>query len=122
MKYLILILIFASTTAHAQFQFNSGISKPQSMVVAGDSVIDSDGSTTTEEAIETSGDFADDTDMIEPIKPIAPTSPSAPVTTKKILKKIAPVKSQRSITDERIDDSYVQDLIKQNFNFTSLKD
>lgn len=88
------------------------------MVVAGDSVIDGEGEEQTEIIVETSDDFMDAPD-IEPVKPIAPTSPSAPAVTKKVLKKITPVESQRSINDDRIDDSYVQELIKQNFNFTS---
>jgi hypothetical protein len=121
MHYLILIALFISTSAHAEFGFDDGIRKPQSMMVAGNSVIDDEVDNYKEEIIyEDSGEDGMEpiTDQIEkPIMPIEPTSPSAPVATRKVFKKITPVKSQRSIADDRIDDSYVQELIKNNFNF-----
>lgn len=124
MPYLFLIALLFSTPAHAEFGFDDGIRKPQSMMVAGNSVIDDEYQDDGEDIIIEDYNSEDDvepiTDQIQnPIMPIEPTSPSAPVATRKVLKKIPRVKAQRSIADERIDDSYVQELIKNNFNFQS---
>jgi len=36
--------------------------------------------------------------------------------TRKIVKKNTPLKIERAINDERLDDGYVQNLVKDNFN------
>ncbi len=119
MPYLFLVALFISIPAQAEFGFDDGVRKPQSMMVAGNSVIDDeidDGEIIYEDSGESVMEPITD-EVIEPIMPIEPTSPSAPVATRKVLKKITPVKSQRSISDDRIDDGYVQELLKNNFNF-----
>jgi hypothetical protein len=134
MHYLFLVALLISIPAHAEFGFDNGIRKPQSMMVAGNSVIDSSEEYIIEDSNDPNSGYNDGyktdskknaigmmppitDEVIEPIMPIEPTSPSAPIATRKVFKKITPVKSQRSIADERIDDSYVQELIKNNFNF-----
>ena len=118
MHYLILFLLFFTFPAKAEFAFSSEPSKAKHMVVAGNSVID-DKNVEEKEEFKITDDLTDADKTIipsEPKKPVAPTQPTA--TTRKVLKKIPLAKAERSISDDRIDDSYVQKLIRDNFNFT----
>ena len=118
MKYLFLLAFFITTPTYAEFGFDDGIRKPQSVVVAGDSVIDDMPDTKTEndtvigESIPPSGDDIDPFSASPTVQ--KPTQPK-----KAVVKRLTPVKIQRSIADDRIDDSYVQDLVKQKFDFSN---
>lgn len=132
MHYLILFLFFFTFPAHAEFGFGGGISKPNHMVVAGSSVIDDDDTVVKDYYEYEEGEegydkkpnddglsIADDYETTMPIEPTQPIAPIPPkINTKKVLKKIPLAKTQRSINDDRIDDSYVQKLIRDNLNFT----
>ena len=105
----------------AKFGFDDGIRKPQSVVVAGESVIDDmpDNKPISIEPDTSIGGFVPPADQdIDPFG--APPTVQKPTQPKKtVVKKVTPVKIQRSIADDRIDDSYVQDLVKQKFDFSN---
>lgn len=128
---------YAETNAQGM-QIDDGIRNAQSMVVSGDSVIDDE---TVDDDIE--ADFADSdpipdeesTIMSEtgaegisvptailpenPVEPMSPLSPSAPKQVRKrVVKPYEQMKIRRSIRDERIDDYYVQEMVKDNYLFT----
>ena len=68
-------------------------------------------------ALDTIGAAKDVPETI--VEPISPLSPSAPKEVRKrVVKPYNTIKVQRSIADERIDDSYVQEMVKDNFYFT----
>jgi len=121
MKYLFLLALFITTPAYAEFGFDDGIRKPQSVVVAGDSVIGDmpDNKTMPVEPDTSVGGLVPPADQdIDPFS--APPTVQKPTQPKKtVVKKISPVKIKRSIADDRIDDSYVQDLVKQKFDFSN---
>ncbi len=112
---------------------DNGIRKPQSMQVAQRDIDDEEPEDPDFESLpmdtpvmpsmvsKPSDDIALPTVPTEPIDPFAPAP--APVVqqqrAKQVLKKIPNVKIKRSIADDRIDDSYVQEMIKNNFNFTN---
>jgi len=123
MKYLFLLFTLILTSpAMAEFNFDDGVRKPNSMLVAGDSVIDD----TDEPDVAVSDDADDFTDpektapaMVDvdafATPPIATPRPNV----KRVVKTTTDVKIQRSIADDRIDDSYVQGLLKRRNSFTS---
>lgn len=133
MKYLLFPLLLLATPAHAEFGFDNGIRKPQSVVVSGNSVIDK----SEEEILDDLEDETLEADVQIPLDPefpkggpdmpkdpIDPFSKAPEVTkpkavTKKVVKTHSPIQVQRTIADDRIDDFYVQGLIKQNFSITN---
>lgn len=129
MKYLFLCALLLSIPAHAEFGFDNGIRKPQSLVVSGDSVIDdNDDTAEKEEQIDTTQIPVEDEFPIGgpdlPQKPIDPfTTPPTVTPPKTVIKKVVkpstPIQAQRAINDDRIDDSYVQGLINKNFSVTT---
>ena len=127
MKYIVLFAFFLTTPALAQIMVDDGIRSPKNMMVSGDTVID-DGpiedqvvggdvvETMSEEDQETFKDEMEDANIIAPI---APTSPSAPKPkVKQVVKPTTEMKIRRSIADDRIDDGYVQEMVRDNFLFT----
>lgn len=135
MKYLFLFALFITTPAYAEFGFDDGVRKPQSYVVAGDSVIDKEALDSIKDDLSNTDDdfigepisIEDDLPVGGPILPEEPIDPftAPPVVEKptkkvrKVVKRPSAVKIQRSIADDRIDDTYVQELVKDNFNFSS---
>ena len=133
MKFFILIVftMFLSVPAFAQISSDLGIRAPQHMTIAsGDDMMaedialdiavepddpdfDSSG-TTTPGAMPANG-------KIDPFDPVAiPTPrPEPRQNVKQVLKKIPSVQVQRSIADDRIDDGYVQGLIRDSFDFNN---
>lgn len=133
MKYVIALLLFFSTPAYAQLNFggmSESIQGPRGMMVQGSSVIDDD----PEDSRNNSDDSAvqetrdDAMSMMDKDKPapamqkIDPFQPAPQPQTKqnvkRVLKKMPATKVERSIADDRIDDSYVQQMIKNNLDFT----
>lgn len=129
MKYLILLLLILPVTAQAQIMSSdNGIRKPQVMTVAQNDFSEPEDPDFDTEPMD---------DMMIPVEsdggiggPVAPNEPINPFTpapepviqqqrAKQVLKKTPTVKVERSIADDRIDDSYVQEMIKNNFNFTN---
>lgn len=95
------------------------------MVVAGNSVIDDSGDTPATAQV-----VKDDAEkmmkpgttppVIEDINPFTPAPEvQTPQNVKKVVKKIPVVKVKRSIADDRIDDGYVQQMIKKNLDYTN---
>jgi hypothetical protein len=138
MKYLIIFIFIFSTPAYAQISVDNGIRNPKAMMVSGDSVIDentSDNSDSLDEQSEIDlsildGITEEDRKLIEDGRedskipaPILPESPSYPEEPKKnvrqVIKPVQQMKIRRSIADDRIDDSYVQEMIKTNDLFTN---
>lgn len=134
MHYIVLILAFITTPAMAQIMVDDGIRTPKSMVVGGSSVID-DGPVTNElpqAGAEPAGLTDEDKELlrnemegVKVIAPILPESPSAPAeptqpkpNVKRVVKPYEQMKIRRSIADDRIDDSYVQEMVKDNYLFT----
>ncbi|GEM_PF-2060241 len=129
MKYLLLATALMFTLpAHAQTAFGgSDINKPKGMVVAGSSVIDKNSSASS--SAKNVQEVRDDAhSMMKPEKTapatpeIDPFSPAPqvdkPENVKRVLKKVPAAKIQRSIADDRIDDTYVQRMMKKNLDFT----
>jgi hypothetical protein len=125
MKFIVLIALFIATPATAQIRVDDGIRSPQSMMVSGESVID-DGPIDDQivQGIdeENSEEFQEQMKDVEIIAPIEPTSPSAPAIkqpkVKQVIKPMSEMKIRRSIADDRIDDGYVQEMVKDNYLFT----
>ena len=140
MKYAFILAAFTLfiPVATAQLQVDDGIRNPQAMMVSGDSVIDDDEDETDEE-----DDFDDvnqdinvpdnlseeDREMLEdgledsripaPILPESPSYPQEPKkNVKRVVKPVQQMKIRRSIADDRIDDNYVQEMVKDNQLFT----
>ena len=132
MNYFLLItLVLISTQAHAEFGFGQTTEKPQTMMVAGGSVIEEDNINTDQTDKTKVLEINDDAhSMMKPEKTPPPTPeinafappPETPVEQKKnikrVLKKIPAAKVERSIADDRIDDGYVQQLMKKNFDYS----
>jgi len=126
MKYLFLLfllsLIVPLTTQAQMLSSDNGIRSPQSIQVA-----QSDIGEPADPDFDSAPMDAPITDRVNlpvvPTQPINPFTPAPePITrqnTKQVLKKMPRITAQRSIADERIDDAYVQELIKNNFNFTN---
>lgn len=130
MHYIVLLLTLLSFPAMAQLKIDDGIRSPQNMVVSGSSVIDDDDA--TEDTIEIpdslseeeqkmleggTDDFVVGSDMV--VEPNFPTKPTVKrPNVKQVVRPHQPVKIRRAIADDRIDDSYVQGLIKDNSLFT----
>ena len=122
-----IVTLFISSPAMADFAYSQTSSYAQEMLRPGDTIIDD------EDDIVISDDVGEDfgiaepisdqaSDIVAPTKPIDPFAPAPPVTQKakkKILKKIPRLDVKRSIADDRIDDGYVQELIKQKFDFNN---
>ena len=127
MKYIILFLLLFATPVMAQIMVDDGIRSPKNMMVSGESVID-DGpiedqvvgeevmDSMSEENKETFKDGMEDVKMIAPIPPTSPSAPKPKV--KQVIKPTNEMKIRRSIADDRIDDGYVQEMVKDNFMFT----
>jgi len=126
-----ILLCALSVPAQAQMMSSdSGIRKPQAMQVAQRDMTEPEDPDFDTDPMDMDM-YMDMTDAADPsaipvvpTEPIDPFSPAPvpPVTqqqTKQVLKKIPNVKVQRSIADDRIDDSYVQEMIKNNFNFSN---
>jgi hypothetical protein len=124
MKYLVLIILIFSLPAQAQMMSSdSGIREPQSMRVSSNNMPepedpDFDSEPMNDPVTNTADIPVMPTEPIDPFTP-APEPVVRQQTSKQVLKKIPSVKVQRSIADDRIDDSYVQEMIKNNFNFTN---
>ena len=129
MKYLFFIALLLTTPAHAEITFGTQeAQKPQAMMVAGDSVIDDEEKTidSSSELVEEVRDDAHDLMKAEktapPIQDIDPFQPApepqTPQNVKRVLKRVPAAKVERSIADERIDDAYVQQMIRKNLDFT----
>lgn len=143
-KLLMIALLLSATPAYAQMggiKVDDGIRSAQSMVISGDSVIDDE---TVDDDLaadfENSVIIPDEEPMEEdlpgdsepasaavvptilpenPVEPISPFSPSAPKEVRKrVVKPYEQMKIRRSIMDERIDDHYVQEMVKDNYLFT----
>lgn len=123
MKYIPFIFAFMASPAFAQIPFggvDDGIQAPRAMMVQGSSVIDE-----TTETVENDDDATDfsnpdtpapameDIDAFEPAPAV-----QKPQNIRRVVKQIPAVRAQRSITDDRIDDGYVQQMIKDNLDFT----
>jgi hypothetical protein len=133
MHYLILFLLFFSTSAAAQFKIDDGIREPQSMVVSGDSVIDDESvdddieipAELSEEEQKLLEDGTGDITVGKPINPETIPAPTPPVNpavpapnVKQVVKPYQQLKVRRAIADDRIDDAYVQEMLKDNTLFT----
>ena len=130
MHYLVLILMVLSMPAMAQVKIDSGIRLPQNMVVSGNSVIDDKSvdddieipETLTEEEQKLLENGTEGITADLPPNPdniAAPTPPTVPAPkVKQVIKPYQQMKVQRSIADDRIDDSYVQEMLKDNPLFT----
>ena len=135
MKYIFLCAVFFATPALAQIKIDDGIREPQQMMASGKSVIDDEDkgdnkgadelnlpSTLTEEEKQQLDDGLEDVKIIPPITPESPSYPAEPTVPKKkvkqVIKPITEVKVRRSIADDRIDDGYVQEMVKDNYLFT----
>ncbi len=114
----------------AEFGFDEGIRKPQTMVVSGNSVID-DENTMVDDEIVNPDINKDDAKAISDAETSAPAMPDvnpfqpAPLTPeeqkqkiKRVVKKIPTTTIPRSFADDRIDDSYVQEMVRDSFNYT----
>jgi|GEM_PF-4339301 len=128
---LLLSLITISASAvQAQIRVDDGIRSPRSVVIGGSSVIDNE----MHEMI--GGDFGQPSILSAPVDPsiiapsitlpensIMPIDPSPPSEPRKGVKRVVKphdqIKIRRSIQDERIDDYYVQELVKDNYLFES---
>lgn len=131
----------------AQLSIDNGVRAPRAMMVSGNSVIDDKGKKETDknsakedrndddnedddnddlpvaelisDDVDTLGDSDGVSAPIAPIDPfVAAPDPITKPNIKQELKKIPTVKVKRSIADDRIDDGYVQGLIKNNSTFT----
>jgi hypothetical protein len=117
-------LFFFSGYAHAQMSFNQDdMSGPSGIVVSGDSIIDRD--EPPQSAIQTPRDDADsfmDPEKTAPAMPEADPFKPSPMTqaqqTKRVLKKMPAAKIERTIADDRIDDDYVQKMIRDNLDYS----
>lgn len=133
MHYIVFILALMAWPASAEvFKIDDGVRLPKNMVVSGGSVIDDE---TVDDDIEIPDTISDEeqkklesgtgeitiqapgqptttvpTPLIEPQEP--------PKKVKQVIKPYQPLKVRRSIADDRIDDSYVQEMIKDNPLFT----
>lgn len=116
MAYLFLFVVLFSFPALADFEYRTEATYAQEMVTSENSVIDSEESE-TESMMEPMP--VDKPDIGIPDIVLPPETPVAPRPTKQVVKKVPTVNIKRSYQDDRIDDSYVQDLIKQKFNFNS---
>ena len=130
MKYLFLSALLFAFPAHAQMEGFGGsdISSPRGMMVSGGSVVD-DNSSNREDTSSRVEEVRDDAnDMMDP-KKTAPATPDIdpfqpapeverPENVKRVLKRIPAAKIERSIADDRIDDGYVQQLMKKNFDYS----
>ena len=145
---LFILAVLFPTLAHSQIQVDEGIRKPKTMMVSGSSVIDKEETSTTtsnttseptenaimpnrnanaeQQYLIRNGDDAEEIAIPEkaapPQPPVNPFTP-APETPKKTtykreLKKMPTAQVERSIADDRIDDGYVQQLMKNNFSLT----
>ena len=140
MPYIALLILLLSSPAFAQIAIDDGIRKPSSMVVSGSSVIDDedspigendDDNTLSDEEEEllsqtgTEGVAAKLPSVPEQpstMPPVVPV-PAQPKNVKRVVKPQQELKVRRSIADDRIDDSYVQDMVRDNYLFTpSVKD
>lgn len=124
MAYLFFIALFFTSPAFAEFGFDDGIRKPQSMVVAGNSIIDKGLEDAIKEvedsSIDVVKDSIKDTSKDLTTLPVIPDKKEKPIKrVKKVYKKTSTMKVKRSIADDRIDDSYVQGLIKKHFSSSS---
>lgn len=134
-----LLSFIAVSAAQAQgLQVDDGIRNARSVIISGNSVIDDE---TVDDDLE--ADFKnsnpitdEETKMLQgtgidsavapsvmlpenPVMPIEPYSPSAPKkNVKRVVKPYEQMKIRRSIQDERIDDYYVQEMVKDNYLFT----
>lgn len=130
MHYLVLILMVLSMPAMAQVKIDDGIRLPKNMVVSGNSVIDDK---TVDDDIEIPETLTEEEQKLlengtegivagTPPMPDVPTVPAIPVTpapkVKQVIKPYQELKVRRSIADDRIDDSYVQEMLKDNPLFT----
>lgn len=137
--FAVLFSLAAVPVAQAQgIKVDDGIRSARSVVVGGNSVIDD---SSVDDDLE--ADFKNSTSMIDeesrklqesgvdaamapsailpenPVMPIEPYSPSAPKkNVKRVVKPYEQMKIRRSIQDDRIDDSYVQEMVKDNYLFT----
>jgi len=132
MKFFILILLLIfSLPAHAQLNFDRGVSSPK--IMSPDSGNGQKNIQAEMPMIEpedpdfTSDEVIDDNAMAPAVREIDPFAP-VPVETprpeprenvKQILKKVPAVQVERSIADDRIDDGYVQGLIKNRFDYNN---
>jgi len=119
MAYLFLFVVFFSFPVLADFEYRKDMIYAQEMVTSGNSVIDDNQSDDNGDKAEATPSPAISADIVADEAPTPPTPPKTEIPTKKVVKKIPAVKIERSYRDERIDDSYVQDLIKQRFNFNN---
>lgn len=126
MIYLFIASLFMSSPVMADFYYREDVSYAQEMMVPGESVIDGEMTDLSDKEFDDL-DLENDVDMslsdkaksltIAPNEPTRPVEPQRPQVTKKVLKQIPMLEVKRSIADDRIEDGYVQDMIKQNFNF-----
>lgn len=130
MHYLVLFLTLLTVPAMAQVKIDDGVRSPQSMVVSGNSVIDDESvdddieipESLSEEEQELLSDGTGDLTVdfpVEPSTPATPVNPAIPApNVKQVVKPYQNLKVRRAIADDRIDDSYVQEMIKNNNLFT----
>jgi hypothetical protein len=128
MKILFLtVFIFMATPALAQISSDRGISEPQYMAPtssddrrsnAGKMEPEDPDFESTKIPIASSTPANGEIDPFDPV--IMPTPrPEPRQNVRQVLKKVPSVQVERSIADDRIDDGYVQGLIKQNFDFNN---
>lgn len=133
MKYLFLSALLFAFPAHAQMDFGgTDISKPRAMMVAGGSVVDDENSNNSRKKSTSTPrveEVRDDANSMMDPKKTAPAMPDIdpfqpaptverPENVKRVLKRIPAAKIERSIADDRIDDGYVQQMMKKNLDFT----
>jgi hypothetical protein len=117
MIYLFIASLFMSSPVMADFYYREDVSYAQEMMVPGESVIDGEMTDLSDKEFDDL-DLENDVDMSLSDKAKSLTiEPQRPQVTKKVLKQIPMLEVKRSIADDRIEDGYVQDMIKQNFNF-----
>lgn len=137
--FAVLFSLAAVPVVQAQgIKVDDGIRNARSVVVGGNSVIDSvevesgaDADFRTSIPIPEEGRVKTPDADIEsvtapsvmlpenPVMPIEPYSPSAPKkNVKRVVKPYEQMKIRRSIQDDRIDDYYVQEMVKENHLFT----
>lgn len=115
--------------AYAQVKIDDGIRKPSSIVVSGNSVIDDksvDDDIKIPETLSAEEQklLENGTESVTATPPVLPETPSVPKVeepkknVKRVIKPYQELKVRRSIADDRIDDGYVQEMLKDNHLFT----